>query len=156
MSRILHDHKPLIGTAGKTSRFIKTKHKQRLTLSNPNLGNRHQANFRKPCAQESTVKRSPATAHATAVPIPECRARSALCSGGGPAHSPAPPRRGASRRPHALTAWSTGGRTRGTEGCVHVHRVKKTGPFSKTVKSPNALQSETTRQQKQRVLVDIS
>ena len=54
MSFILHDHKPLICTAGKTSWFIKTKHKQRLTLSKPNLGNRHRANFRQCCVQKST------------------------------------------------------------------------------------------------------
>ena len=50
----LHDHQPLMCTAGKTSWFIKIKHKQRLTLSKPNAGNRRQANFRQPGTQEST------------------------------------------------------------------------------------------------------
>lgn len=54
MSFTLRDHKPLMWTAGKTSWFIKTKHKQRLTLSKPNVGNRHQANFRQHCSQKIT------------------------------------------------------------------------------------------------------
>lgn len=72
----------------------KNKAKQSLTLSKPNLGNRHQANFRQHAPRKALSKlRSVGQSQACKWPrhAPECKAGNALCSGGGPGQSFTPP-----------------------------------------------------------------
>lgn len=132
------------------------------TFPKPNLGNRHQANFRQCCVQKSTGSPcllwpdpscAKVTVYVMAWHVPECSLRNADEASDGSGQSVPPSRWGSPDAYRRLTAWSgeepvsavsTYSSRRDNEWCASTWRVQTWAGPPKPSSPPNALQSETT------------